>query len=209
MHRFWLSILMVAATALAGSAQAQDGAPAAPPVVTMTLEQLTAQIEAERAALEERGASEAEWLMFEGKVLKLTGQYAGSATAYRRVLALEPQNLVARQELAHALFLARDFRAAKFHFEALERGGPQRECAGALSTISGIDRPEPAVWGERVFFDCALDECEPGNDEYDLPQRLWRGLHRGGEPGDLWSGGGTGSVGVFPAYLEQYAAGRR
>ena len=106
------------AASVSAEAQVQNG---------ITLAQLMEQIEAERTALAARDASEVEWLLFDGKVLKLTGNFEQSAEVYRRVLTLEPENLVARQELAHALFLARDFRASKFHFETLERSDPVPE----------------------------------------------------------------------------------
>jgi outer membrane protein len=55
-----------------------------------------------------------------GMVAKAKGQHKAAIRLFRKVLASQPQLTPARQHLAHALFLDKDFEAARHHFDILQ-----------------------------------------------------------------------------------------
>lgn len=76
------------------------------------------------AALEALNPSDMDRRFFTGLALKRQGAFGDAVAVFRFILAAEPGNVAARRELAHALFLNREYRAARFHFEALEQADP-------------------------------------------------------------------------------------
>lgn len=59
--------------------------------------------------------------------LKVQGRYAEAAQAMRAILTINPGFTRVRAELAHTLFLAGDYDAARFHFTDLSRNAPSEE----------------------------------------------------------------------------------
>jgi len=68
-------------------------------------------------ALEQSFPDHPQVLFLDGQISLQEGAYADAVEAFRRILSRDPGLVRVRLELARALFLARDFEAARYHFE--------------------------------------------------------------------------------------------
>jgi tetratricopeptide (TPR) repeat protein len=68
-------------------------------------------------ALEKARPGDPQVLFLEGQLAFAEGDYGRAVTIYRRMLSKDPALLRVRLELARALFAARDYSAARYHFE--------------------------------------------------------------------------------------------
>ncbi len=60
-------------------------------------------------------------LFFRASILKRAGQYDRAINAFREYLRHDPGSILARQELAHTLYLNKDYTSARYHFAELLR----------------------------------------------------------------------------------------
>lgn len=89
-------------------------------------------------------------LISKGQALKSNGQLSAAIRLFRDALQLDPDALVARRELSHALILSGAFSAARFQLDILLRSDPSGEMRTAYRrVIRQIDRDQPVgVTGE-------------------------------------------------------------
>jgi tetratricopeptide (TPR) repeat protein len=73
-------------------------------------------------ALKQSFPDQPQVLFLEGQVALQEGRYADAVEGFRRILSRDPGLVRVRLELARALFLARDFQAARYHFEQVLGG---------------------------------------------------------------------------------------
>ncbi len=108
-------------------------------------EQINAgQYQAAAARLNDPALSQTQKLFLQGRLFKKAGRYADAIAAYREVLRLSPNSIVARQELAHTLLLAGELDPAAFHFQELMRIDTRdgaRQTYQAYLTRIARDRP--------------------------------------------------------------------
>jgi outer membrane protein len=149
-------VLLALATA---AARAQD---AEPPTVNLTIEQATQLATelleqgkldaAERLIARLRAAPEPslQVLFLSGHLKLARGDVAGAIEEFRRILALDPTAVRVRLDLALALYRARDYTAALYHFElALSADLPPQAKANALRFARDI-RQRQSYWELNV-----------------------------------------------------------
>ncbi|MEM6909870.1 MAG: surface lipoprotein assembly modifier [Pseudomonadota bacterium] len=97
-----------------------------------------------RALYARTGPDEADWMFFEGRVAKASGQLDKAQTAFREALRLNPAHLSAKRELAHTLLIAEDYSGAEHHFRELLQADPEAEYRqGYVRFLRQIDRLRP------------------------------------------------------------------
>jgi outer membrane protein len=141
------------------SARAQD---AEPPTVNLTVEQATQLATelleqgrldpAERLITRLRAAPEPtlQVLFLSGHLKLARGDVAGAIEEFRRILVRDPDAVRVRLDLALALYRARDYPAALYHFElALSADLPAQAKANALRFVRDI-RQRQSYWELNV-----------------------------------------------------------
>lgn len=83
------------------------------------------KIEQARQELKASNPTQLDLRFFEARITKGAGQLDQAIALFRGILSTEPRYLNARRELAHTLFLARQYDSAEFHFKELIRIDPQ------------------------------------------------------------------------------------
>lgn len=157
MARLFFAVLL--ACALAGPcARAQE---AEPPTVNLTIEQATELATqlleqgkldpAERLIRPLRAAEPSLQVLFLSGHLKLArGDVAGAIEEFREILRRDPRAVRVRLDLALALYRARDYPAALYHFElALSADLPPQAKANALRFVRDI-RARQSYWELNV-----------------------------------------------------------
>lgn len=102
------------------------------------------EIEDARTVYETFSPSPLDWLFFEARVAKAEGRYKDAIGIFRNVLQRDPTYLPARRELAHTLFLVKDYRGSTHHFEDLLRNDPDTDQRrGYVHFLDEISRVRP------------------------------------------------------------------
>ncbi|HGG06074.1 MAG TPA: DUF560 domain-containing protein [Aliiroseovarius sp.] len=102
------------------------------------------QTAAAAARLDDPDLTQTQRLFLQGRLAKKAGNYGDAIAAYREVLRLSPESLLARQELAHTLLLAREYDPAAFHFRELMRLDSRPDARRTYQAyLTRIDRDKP------------------------------------------------------------------
>lgn len=124
-----------------------------------------------RELLAENPHEEADKLLFEGRVYKLSGDLDKAVDFLDKALRLRPSDIVIRRELAHTLFLAQRYSRAQAHLQKLVRqdGDPLLR-QSYLSMMNTIRNKRPGSFGLTLALEPSTNIVNgSSSDEFYTP----------------------------------------